>query len=87
MRPLSFYVVFNMGEVVAIVEGATAARALTPVRSYRPFKTRIDAEEFAMWWNHLGPDAYYATTNVATARAAALAALALEEERAQDALI
>lgn len=61
MRPLSYYAIFEMGAVTAIATGAVQARALSPHRGYRPFRTRLEAEEFAMWWNHDHPQWWTST--------------------------
>lgn len=53
MRPQLFYVVFENGEIVAIVEGAAAARKIS--YSFKGFKTRDEAEEFACWWLYDNP--------------------------------
>lgn len=52
MRPRAYYAVFNDGRVTAIIKGAMEARKLSPHRAYKPFKTRLDAEEYAAWHNH-----------------------------------
>lgn len=52
MRPLSYYAVFADGRVTEIVEGAATARKISPHRAYRRFDSRVEAEEFAAWWNH-----------------------------------
>lgn len=50
-RP-QWYAVYDMGRVIAIKKGAAEARKLGQGRAYTAFKTRIAAEEHAMWWNH-----------------------------------
>lgn len=52
MRPAKFYTVFENGEVIAICKGAAEARRLSPYRAYRAFPSRLEAEEFAMWWTY-----------------------------------
>ena len=44
MRPRKFYVIWELGAVRRIVEGRP--------RNYAgpAFRTRLDAEEFAAWW-------------------------------------
>ena len=52
MRPRLFYVIFDSGKVIAIRKGATEARKLSPHRAYKPFKSELEAEEFAAWFNY-----------------------------------
>lgn len=52
MRPRAYYAVYNDGRVTAIIKGAMEARKLSPHRAYRPFKSQLDAEEYAAWFNH-----------------------------------
>lgn len=53
MRPLMFYACFAEGLVFGVFEGATAARrACGGRRTYRAFSSRLDAEEYAAWWNY-----------------------------------
>lgn len=57
MRPRAFYVCFANGSVVGITHGAMAARALLGGhRAYKSFKSQLDAEEFAMWWDYDAPN-------------------------------
>lgn len=49
-RPRKVYVVWDWGRVVAIVEGLAAAKAKGP--SYRAFANRLEAEEYAAWWDY-----------------------------------
>lgn len=49
-RPMKFYVVWDWGRVVGIVEGLAAAKEKGP--SYRAFPTRLKAEEYAAWWDY-----------------------------------
>lgn len=51
VRPLNYYAIFDMGEVIAIRKGAAAARLLSPHRAYKSFTTELAAEEYAAWWN------------------------------------
>lgn len=48
-RSRMFYVIWELGAVAHIVEGRP--------RNYvgRPFKSRLDAEEFAAWWSYHHP--------------------------------
>lgn len=57
MRPRLYYAIFDMGQVIAVRHGATAARQASPGshRPYKGFRTELEAEEFAMWWNHQHP--------------------------------
>jgi hypothetical protein len=41
-----------MGRVTHIVRGHQKARAIYGTRSYERFRHRVDAEEFAAWWNY-----------------------------------
>lgn len=52
MRPQSYYVIFELGEVTRICTGYREAREASPHRAYKSFKTRQQAEEFAAWWNY-----------------------------------
>lgn len=52
MRPLGYYVIFDFGKAIAVVEGAAQARLLMPCRGYRRFTTQLAAEEWAAWWNY-----------------------------------
>jgi hypothetical protein len=52
LKLLGFYAVFDLGKVIAIVEGAAEARRLSPHRAYKRFASRLAAEEFAAWWNY-----------------------------------
>ena len=53
MRPRSFYVVFEFGRAIGVFEGAEAARkASGGQRNYKSFRHKVDAEEFAAWWNY-----------------------------------
>lgn len=52
MRPKGYYTIFDYGRVIAICYGYRAARTLSPHRAYRRFSSRLQAEEFADWWNY-----------------------------------
>ena len=55
MRPQGFYVVWTAAFALALCQGYQTARQLSPQRSYVRFHTRVQAEEFAMWWEHEHP--------------------------------
>lgn len=55
VRPRGYFAVFREGKVIRITHGHKAARELSPERAYRPFRTELDAEEFAAWWNYERP--------------------------------
>lgn len=46
-RPRKFYVIFEHGKAIDIVEGLPDRRL-----SFAAFPTRLQAEEFYCWWNH-----------------------------------
>lgn len=50
VRRMKIYVVWTDGRVSHIVRGRVAALKISPAK--RPFKTQLEAEEFAAWWNH-----------------------------------
>lgn len=53
VRPMKFYACYDHGSIFAVLEGTTAARrACGGRRHYFAFRTRLAAEEYAMWWNH-----------------------------------
>lgn len=52
MKPKKYYAVFCDGRVIHICLGAEEARRITPHRAYRSFRSRLEAEEFAAWWNY-----------------------------------
>lgn len=53
MRPMKFYACYEDGFVFAIHEGTAAARrACGGRRHYKAFVSRMDAEEWASWWNY-----------------------------------
>lgn len=52
MRPRQFFAVFHEGKVIKITHGYDKARALSPHRAYKRFRTQEAAEEFAAWWNY-----------------------------------
>lgn len=52
-RPKQFYVAWRDGKAIKITHGRKAALAYSP--SIQGFKTKLEAEEFAMWWNHNNP--------------------------------
>lgn len=53
MRPKKFYACFLDGIIIAVVEGQAAALTVCGGRRhYRSFKSELDAEEFAAWWNY-----------------------------------
>lgn len=64
MRPRKFYVVHEHGRATAVIEGSTAAKKRSAWS--RPFQSRLDAEEYAAWWN-------YADSPFASDKAQALA--------------
>lgn len=49
-RPHNFYVVWTDDRRVYVVQGRAAAAALSP--SFKAFRTRLAAEEFAAWWQY-----------------------------------
>jgi len=53
MRPLKSYVIYNEGRAERIVKGRVAA--LKYGYAFTAFKTKLEAEEYAMWWNHDHP--------------------------------
>lgn len=53
MRPQKYYVVFQDGQAAHIVEGRKAALLLSP--SISPTATRLEAEEYAAWFNYEHP--------------------------------
>jgi len=52
VRPRGFYAVFRDGRVALICAGYEEAQRASPHRAYKRFATRLEAEEFAAWWNH-----------------------------------
>lgn len=56
MRPRRYFVLLNHERAFAVVEGQAAARAASGgTRSYKSFKTELDAQEYASWWNYEAP--------------------------------
>jgi hypothetical protein len=53
MRPTYYYAVFVDGQITTIVRSAKAAKLLS--HAYRGFRSRLEAEEFACWWNYEHP--------------------------------
>lgn len=49
MRPRKYYIAYEFGQATAIIEGCAAARR---VHASGGFTTRLEAEEFAAWWNY-----------------------------------
>lgn len=49
-RPRKFYVIWENGQAVRVVEGRPNNYA-----GPRNFTDRLAAEEYAMWWNHEHP--------------------------------
>lgn len=58
-RPRLYCVVWELGEAVAIIEGRENARKVSA--SFKAFKSRNEAEEFAAWWNYDHPRWYKVT--------------------------
>ena len=50
MRPRGYFAVFVRPGYIAVCHGYHEARRLSPCRSYKSFKTRLAAEEYAAWW-------------------------------------
>lgn len=57
MRPHRFFACRNdLGEFTIVLKGQAAARAYSGgTRSYVSFRTQIEAEEYAAWWNYEAP--------------------------------
>jgi hypothetical protein len=53
MNVKKYCAVFEDGQIRQIVKGVDKARRISP--GYRKFRTRLDAEEFAAWWNYENP--------------------------------
>jgi hypothetical protein len=49
-RPKKFYIFFELGKAMRIIEGCLQARKLNCAKP--TFRTRLAAEEFAAWWNY-----------------------------------
>lgn len=53
MRPRGFFACYDELSVFAVVEGYdNARRACGGRRTYRTFRTRLDAEEWAAWFDY-----------------------------------
>lgn len=52
MRPRGYYVVFTDGLATHVCHGHEEARRHTKHRAYKRFRTQLEAEEFAAWWNY-----------------------------------
>lgn len=54
MRPRAYYATYgDLGHIIGVFHGAAAARAATGGRrTYKAFKTQLDAEEWAAWFEH-----------------------------------
>lgn len=49
-RPLKYYVVYDWGRAVGVCAGHLEARRLKC--HWNGMATRLEAEEFAAWWNY-----------------------------------
>lgn len=49
-RPRKYYVVWLMGAVAGIFHGRDAALSVS--QSFKGFRTQLEAEEFAAWWEY-----------------------------------